>query len=70
MNPRPAYDVQFMDKMPTKMVIDGKRCESYEVANFVQGEIGRILGFQSTKLTRKEKYLRLAGNEGFADTKE
>jgi glycerol-3-phosphate acyltransferase len=40
------------------------------VANFVQGEIGRILGFQSTKLTRKEKYLRLAGNEGFADTKE
>lgn len=70
MNPRPAYDVQFMDKMPTRMEIDGKRCESYEVANLVQGEIGRILGFQSTKLTRKDKYLRLAGNEGLADTKE
>uniref|UniRef100_A0ACD5VXV7 Uncharacterized protein n=1 Tax=Avena sativa TaxID=4498 RepID=A0ACD5VXV7_AVESA len=70
MNPRPAYDVQFMDKMPTRMVIDGKRCESYEVANLVQGEIGRVLGFQSTKLKRKDKYLRLAGNEGLADTKE
>ncbi|CAM0880066.1 unnamed protein product [Alopecurus aequalis] len=70
MNPRPSYDVQFMDKMPTRVVIDGKRCESYEVANMVQGEIGRILGFQSTKLTRKDKYLRLAGNEGLADTNQ
>lgn len=68
MNPRPAYDVQFMDKMPTRMVIQGKICESKEVANLVQGEIGRILGFRSTTLTRKDKYLRLAGNEGFTDT--
>ena len=70
MNPRPAYDVQFMDKMPTRMVVDGKRCKSYEVANLVQSEIGRILGFQSTKLTRKDKYLRLAGNEGLVDTNQ
>ncbi|KAM3329384.1 hypothetical protein ACQJBY_026449 [Aegilops geniculata] len=70
MNPRPAYDVQFMDKMPTRMVIQGKGCESKEVANLVQGEIGRTLGFRSTTLTRKDKYLRLAGNEGFADTKQ
>lgn len=70
MNPRPAYDVQFMDKMPTRMMIEGKRCESYEVANLMQGEIGNVLGFQSTKLTRRDKYLTLAGNEGLADEKQ
>ena len=59
-----------MDKMPTSVVINGRRCESYEVANMVQGEIGRVLGFEPTKLTRKDKYMILAGNEGIVDTKQ
>jgi len=36
----------------------------------VQGEIGRVLGFEPTKLTRKDKYMILAGNEGIVDTKK
>ncbi|XP_062197262.1 probable glycerol-3-phosphate acyltransferase 3 [Phragmites australis] len=70
MNPHPAYVVEFMDKMPTRVVIDGRRCESYEVANMVQGEIGTVLGFELTKLTRKDKYQILAGNEGVVDAKQ
>lgn len=70
MNPHPAYVVQFMERMPTHVVINGRRCESYEVANMVQGEIGRALGFEPTKLARKDKYLILAGNEGVVDTKQ
>ncbi|OEL14957.1 putative glycerol-3-phosphate acyltransferase 3 [Dichanthelium oligosanthes] len=70
MNPHPAYVVEFMDRMPTYVAINGRRCESYEVANMVQGEIGRVLGFEPTKLTRKDKYRILAGNEGVVDTKQ
>ncbi|TVU21280.1 hypothetical protein EJB05_30907, partial [Eragrostis curvula] len=70
MNPHPAYVIVFMDKMPTSIVIDGRKCESYEVANLVQGEIGRVLGFEPTMLTRKDKYLMLAGNEGVVDAKQ
>ncbi|CAO2192652.1 unnamed protein product [Urochloa humidicola] len=70
MNPHPAYVVEFMDRMPTHMVINGRRCESYEVANMVQGEIARVLRFEPTKLTRKDKYMILAGNEGVVDTKQ
>ncbi|XP_015695677.2 probable glycerol-3-phosphate acyltransferase 3 [Oryza brachyantha] len=70
MNPRPAYDVQFMEKMPTRMVVDGKTCESKHVANMVQGEIGRVLGFECTKFTREKKYLALAGNKGVVDANQ
>lgn len=70
MNPHPAYIIEFMDRMPTHMVINGRRCESYEVANIVQGEIARVLGFEPTKLTRKDKYMILAGNEGVVDIKQ
>ncbi|KAF8661829.1 hypothetical protein HU200_056786 [Digitaria exilis] len=70
MNPHPAYIIEFMDRMPTHMVINGRRCESYEVANMVQGEIAKVLGFRPTKLTRKDKYMILAGNEGVVDIKQ
>ncbi|KAJ1283467.1 hypothetical protein BS78_03G130600 [Paspalum vaginatum] len=70
MNPHPAYIIEFMDRMPTYVAINGRRCESFEVANMVQGEIGRVLGFEPTKLSRKDKYLILAGNEGIVDTKQ
>ncbi|WOL10257.1 hypothetical protein Cni_G19011 [Canna indica] len=59
-NPWPSYDIEFLDEMET-----GKGGGSrYEVANLVQKEIGRALGFECTALTRKDKYLMLAGNEG------
>ncbi|XP_078149110.1 putative glycerol-3-phosphate acyltransferase 2 [Carex rostrata] len=64
MNPWPEYKVKFLEKMSTRL-IDGKSCTGFEATNHVQSEIGRVLGFGLTKLTRKDKYLLLAGNEGF-----
>ncbi|KAJ4783324.1 glycerol-3-phosphate acyltransferase 3 [Rhynchospora pubera] len=64
MNPWPEYDVKFLGKMSTRM-INGKCCTGFEAANHVQSEIGRVLGYGLTKLTRKDKYLMLAGNEGY-----
>ncbi|KAL6850388.1 hypothetical protein ACP4OV_021015 [Aristida adscensionis] len=69
MNPHPAYVIEFMEKMPTSVVTNDRRWKSYEVANLVQDEIGRVLGFKPTMLTRKDKYLMLAGNEGIVDAK-
>jgi glycerol-3-phosphate acyltransferase len=63
MNPWPEYEMKFLKKMSTRS-IDGKRCSGFEAANHVQSTIGRVLGFGLTKLTRKDKYLMLAGNEG------
>ncbi|XP_078158410.1 putative glycerol-3-phosphate acyltransferase 2 [Carex rostrata] len=63
MNPWPEYEVKFLEKMSTRS-IDGKSCAGFEAANHVQSEIGQVLGFGLTKLTRKDKYLMLAGNEG------
>ncbi|CAO2174172.1 unnamed protein product [Urochloa humidicola] len=60
MNPTPAYRVEFLPPA------EGGRCrgDSIEVANRVQRELGRALGFQLTDPTRKDKYMILAGNEG------
>ncbi|XP_008806743.1 probable glycerol-3-phosphate acyltransferase 3 [Phoenix dactylifera] len=63
MNPFSCYDVVFMEKVATGSV-DGKQCSSREVANYVQEKIGKVLGFECTALTRRDKYLMLAGNEG------
>ncbi|RZS04875.1 hypothetical protein BHM03_00035293 [Ensete ventricosum] len=43
MNPLPCYEVEFMARVPTG-AIGGKECSSYEMANHLQGEIGRRLG--------------------------
>ncbi|KAL5700793.1 amino-acid N-acetyltransferase [Ranunculus cassubicifolius] len=61
MNPFPSYNVQILNKL-------SEWCDQQEssvnVANQVQKELSQVLGFQCTKLTRKDKYLILAGNEG------
>ncbi|KAJ1264782.1 hypothetical protein BS78_08G027900 [Paspalum vaginatum] len=64
MNPRPEYSVQFLEPVNTE---SGK--SSIEVANEVQRALASALGFQGTALTRKDKYLLLAGNEGVVQTK-
>nr|CAB3472661.1 unnamed protein product [Digitaria exilis] len=62
MNPRPAYRVEFL---PSAAAAASERGDdSIEVANRVQRELGRALGFELTGLTRKDKYMTLAGNEG------
>ena len=64
MNPRPEYSVQFLEPVNTE---SGK--SSIEVANEVQAALASALGFEGTALTRKDKYLLLAGNEGVVKTK-
>ncbi|KAJ6404068.1 hypothetical protein OIU84_012293 [Salix udensis] len=43
---------------------DGDDKSRFDIANYVQSEIGKALSFECTKLTRRDKYLILAGNEG------
>nr|TKW26944.1 hypothetical protein SEVIR_3G224100v2 [Setaria viridis] len=64
MNPRPEYIVRFLEPVDTE---SGK--SSIEVANEVQRSLASALGFEGTALTRKDKYLLLAGNEGVVKTK-
>ncbi|CAL9153733.1 probable glycerol-3-phosphate acyltransferase 3 [Musa acuminata AAA Group] len=66
MNPFPCYEVEFMGRVPTGSIA-GEVCSSYQMANHLQGEIGRLLGFHCTSLTRKDKYLMLAGTAGVVD---
>ncbi|KAL6627623.1 hypothetical protein ACP70R_031349 [Stipagrostis hirtigluma subsp. patula] len=66
MNPRPAYRVEFLPRADASPGENGGggRGDSIGVANRVQREIGKALGFELTGLTRKDKYMMLAGNEG------
>ncbi|KAK8916785.1 putative glycerol-3-phosphate acyltransferase 2 [Platanthera zijinensis] len=59
MNPSAWYEFEFLEKVDTSSVGAGD-CSRYDVANHVQGLIGKALGFQSTALTRKDKYTMLA----------
>ncbi|CAL9107651.1 unnamed protein product [Musa textilis] len=66
MNPFPCYEVEFMGRVPTGSIA-GEVCSSCQMANHLQGEIGRLLGFHRTRLTRKDKYLMLAGTAGVVE---
>uniref|UniRef100_A0A7C9EPM0 Glycerol-3-phosphate 1-O-acyltransferase n=1 Tax=Opuntia streptacantha TaxID=393608 RepID=A0A7C9EPM0_OPUST len=64
MNPWPYYHVKFLDKLPKAWTCKAGGVSKFDVANHVQAEIGEALGYKCTNLTRKDKYLMLAGNIG------
>ncbi|KAL0410307.1 UNVERIFIED_CONTAM: putative glycerol-3-phosphate acyltransferase 3 [Sesamum latifolium] len=66
MNPRPSCSVRFLSMVRRGAEESGGDVETskYKTANLVQSMIAEELGFSCTKLTRKDKYLILAGNEG------
>ncbi|KAJ1265863.1 hypothetical protein BS78_08G106000 [Paspalum vaginatum] len=64
-NPRMCYTVEFLDRVDTADVSDG-RAPSTDAANRVQRLIAAALGYECTMLTRKDKYLMLVGNDGGA----
>ncbi|KMT13632.1 hypothetical protein BVRB_4g080180 [Beta vulgaris subsp. vulgaris] len=64
MNPWPSYYVQFLEKLPKAWTCGSGGRTKFEVANYVQEVIGKALGYKCTALTRKDKYLMLAGNNG------
>ncbi|CAK9152870.1 unnamed protein product [Ilex paraguariensis] len=64
MNPCPSYTVQILDQVCCVSSYGDGAKSRIDVANFVQSELGKALGFECTRFTRKDKYLILAGNEG------
>lgn len=64
MNPNPVYSMRLLENLPGSNTCKLGGKSSFEVANYVQNEIGRALDFRCTSLTRKDKYMALAGNDG------
>ncbi|XP_027352792.1 probable glycerol-3-phosphate acyltransferase 2 [Abrus precatorius] len=69
MNPFPDYFVQLLEHVSPSVATCDNEDSKFVVANHVQTQIANALGFQCTKLSRKDKYLTLAGNEGIVTGK-
>ncbi|XP_030504479.1 probable glycerol-3-phosphate acyltransferase 3 [Cannabis sativa] len=64
LNPTTSCIVKAQKKLPKECSCGVGGKTKFEVANYVQSKIAEALGFECTNLTRKDKYIILAGNEG------
>lgn len=62
MNPYPGYSFELLDTSTVGGISTSSTSTTTEVANMVQREIGKALGFACTNFTRKDKYLILTSS--------